>query len=74
MIKKNKIPTILGIVLLLAGVFAGVFFLNVRQIFNLGATATNQPKNVRVSNIGDVGATLSWTTDVKTSDFISWGR
>lgn len=74
MIKKNKIPTILGIVLLVAGVFAGVFFLNVRQFFKLGATATAQPKNVRISNVSDVEATVSWTTDAKTSAFLAFGR
>lgn len=74
MIKRNKIPTILGIILLIAGVFAGVFYINMRQIFRIGASTSNQPKDVRISNISDTGATVSWTTDSQTSDFLTWGE
>lgn len=73
MIKKNKISTILGIVVLLVGVFAGVFLLNMRQVFRIGASAGSEPKNIRISNITDTSATISWTTDKETANFISWG-
>lgn len=73
MIKRNKIPTILGVILLLAGVAAGVFYINMRQIFRIGASTSNQPKDVRISNVSDTGATVSWTTDSLTTDFLSWG-
>lgn len=73
MIKKSKIPTILAIVILLAGTFAGVFYLNFRQVFKIGASTSAQPKDVRISNISDNSATISWTTDSQTSDFLSWG-
>lgn len=74
MIKRNKIPTILGVILLLAGVAAGVFYINMRQIFRIGASTSNQPKDVRISNISDSGATISWTTDSQTADFLTWGE
>lgn len=73
MIKRNRIPTILGIIVLLAGTFAGVFFLNMNQVFRIGASVGTEPKNVRVSNVSDNSATISWTTDVQTSDFLLWG-
>lgn len=73
MIKRNKIPTILGIILLLAGVAAGVFYINMQQIFRIGASASDQPKDVRISNISDNQATISWVTDAQTSDFLNWG-
>lgn len=73
MIKKNKIPTILGVVILLAATFAGVFYLNMKQIFRIGASTTVQPKDVRVGNLSDNSATVSWTTDSQSSDFLSWG-
>ncbi len=72
--KKNNIPTILGVAILLVGVFAGVFLLNMRQIFKIGADTSVSPKDIRVSNISDTLATISWTTDKETSGFVSWGE
>lgn len=74
MIKKNNIPTILGIVLLFVGVFAGVFLLRTNQVFKIGADATIVPKDVRVSNISDSATTISWITEAQTTDFISYGE
>jgi len=73
MIKKNKIPTILGILLLLAGVFAGVILLRNNQIFKIGASPTITPKDVRVGSLSDSSATISWVTEDQTINFISYG-
>ena len=74
MIKKYKIPTIIGIVILLAGTFAGVYFLRMNQIFRIGASPTATPKDIRTGNLSDTSATISWITEGATSDFISWGE
>lgn len=71
--KRKTIPTILGIVVLLAGVFAGVFLLNMNQVFKIGADTSSAPKNIRVSNISDTSTTISWTTDKEVDGFVSWG-
>lgn len=71
--KKNKIPTILGIIILLAGTFLGVFYLNMTQVFKIGASPQTTPKDIRVSNISDNSATISWITDGETTDFLNWG-
>lgn len=60
--------------MLIAGVAAGVFYINMRQIFRIGASASDQPKDVRVSNLSGTGGTVSWTTDGQTSDFLAWGE
>lgn len=73
MIKTNKIPTILGVIILIAGTFLGVFYLNTAQIFRIGASPQTTPKDVRVSNISDNSATVSWITDGETTDFLNWG-
>jgi hypothetical protein len=72
--KRNKIPTILGIIILLAGTFAGVFFLQINQVFKIGASPTVTPKDVRISNTSDTSTTISWTTEGKTADFVSYGN
>lgn len=45
-----------------------------KQIFKIGADSSVSPKDIRVSNINDSSATISWTTDKPTSDFIVWGE
>ncbi len=74
MIKRNKIPTIVGIIILLIGTFAGVFFLRTTQIFKIGASATATPKDVRVGNLTDSSATVSWITEAQTADFITYAE
>lgn len=71
--KNNKIPTILGIIILLVGTFAGVFFLNMTQVFRIGADANSAPLDVRVSNITDSSVTVSWTTAKETVGFVTFG-
>lgn len=71
--KILKIPTVLGILILFAGVFAGVYLLKNSQIFKIGASPTITPKDVRITGISDTSATVSWVTEDKTSDFISYG-
>lgn len=71
--KRSQIPTILGIIILVAGTFLGVFYLNMTQVFRIGASPQTQPKDIRVSNIADNTATISWTTDGQTTDFLNWG-
>jgi hypothetical protein len=71
--KRNKLPTILGIVVLLLGTFFGVFLINSRQIFRLGAEGETSPKDIRVSNVTDTSLTISWVTDVESAGFVVWG-
>jgi hypothetical protein len=73
MIKKATIPTFLGLVVLIVGVVAGVFFLRNSQIFKIGASADAAPKDIRVGNVTDNSATISWTTDKQTSGTLNWG-
>jgi hypothetical protein len=73
MIKRNKIPTIVGMFVLLAGIFTGVYLLSTRQAFRLGADADTAPKDVRTTNLSDTTATISWTTAKETSGYILWG-
>ncbi|MFI5240804.1 MAG: fibronectin type III domain-containing protein, partial [Microgenomates group bacterium] len=72
-IKRNKLPTLLGLVILVAATFLGVFLLNGQQIFRLGASGESSPKDIRTSNITDTSLTISWSTDKAVSGFINWG-
>ena len=61
-------------IILIAGTFFGVFLLNSKQFFRLGASSDTQPKDVRVSNIDEGGFTISWTTDKAVASFLVWGE
>lgn len=72
--KEIKLPTVLGLIVLVFGVAAGLYLSNFQQVFKLGAQYDASPKNVRISNITDSSITVSWTTDNKTKGFIKWGQ
>ena len=72
--KIVTIPTIIGIIFLLAGVGAGIILLKNQQIFRLGATAQNSPRDVRVSNNNNSSFVISWYTDTLTQGFVKIGE
>ena len=72
--RKSKIPTIIGLFLLVLGLTAGVLLVRNQNIFRLGAAAEFAPKDVRISNITDSSLTISWITDKETSGFVKWGK
>ncbi len=72
--KKNKIPTFLGIILLIIGLAAGIFLVQNEQIFKSGASPQASPKDIRVTNTTNSSFTVSWATDKETSGFILWGE
>ncbi len=72
--RKSKIPTIIGVVLLIVGLGAGILLVQNRQIFRLGATQEEAPKDVRITNVTDTSFTVSWTTAKEALGFISWGE
>ena len=71
---NKKLPTILGVIILLLGVVTGVVLINSQQVFKIGADVEAVPKNVRISNITDSAVTVSWTTDIPSNGFVKWGK
>lgn len=71
--KKAKIPTIIGIIILILSLATGVIFVQSRQLFQLGAEGQNSPKDVRISNINPDSFSVTWITDIQTTGFIKYG-
>lgn len=76
--KKNfwdkRIPTLLGIFLITIGV--GVTTLLVKQgtLFQTKASPSEQPQNVRITNVTDNTFTVSYTTDALVIGSINYGK
>lgn len=69
---KKRIPTILGFVILIAGLAAGVYLVGQQQGFFTKAGPTATPKNVKITNRGSNTFVVSWTSDVPVTGFIKY--
>jgi hypothetical protein len=72
--RKKRIPTLIGLIILVSSIILGVQLINQRQMFRLQAKDETTPKNVRISNITDSSFSISWTTDYETKGFVKWGE
>lgn len=68
-----KIPTLLGLGILLAGLVAGVFLVAQNQIFKSKASSSSFPKNIEVANISATSAVIYWQTDNSEIGFVKAG-
>lgn len=71
---KKKIPTFIGITVLVVGIAVGVFMVKNRQIFKLRASADKRPKDIRITNLSDSAFTVTFTTGSNSSTFVKWGE
>ncbi|MDD4785124.1 MAG: Ig-like domain-containing protein [Candidatus Shapirobacteria bacterium] len=63
MFKEKKIPTILGLIILIGGVFIGVFLTNKNTNFISKASGDCHPINPQITNITNNSVTISFTTE-----------
>lgn len=73
-LNKFKIPTLLGLSLILVGIGVGVFLVLREQIFLSNAATSSQPENINVSNIEDSSVSISWQTSSASFGFITYGQ
>lgn len=71
---KLKIPTLLGISVIVVGIVAGVFLTLKEQTFTSKASALISAQNVTLTNISDSEATISWQTSAPINSFITFGQ
>lgn len=71
---NKKIPTIIGLLLVLVGIGGGIFFITQGKFFGLKAGPSATPKKIHLTNIQDNQFTVSWITDEKTEGFIKYGE
>lgn len=68
-----KIPTLIGLGVLLIGLAGGVFLTTENQILKTRAAASLTPKNVNVYNLSASSAAIFWQTDEAATGFVQAG-
>lgn len=71
---NKKIPTALGLLILVGGLIAGVILVNTRTNFEPKAGPTESPKNIKVTNRGSNTYSLSWTTDTPMTGYVKYSE
>jgi len=71
---KKKIPTLIGLGILVVGLIVGVIVLGTGPgVFAPRATAETTPEKIKLTNITDNSFTVSFLTPGKTSGFVKYG-
>ena len=73
-INKFKIPTLLGLGIILLGIGVGVFLVLRQQTFLSSAAPSQTPQNITVSNITDSEVSISWQTSNPSLGFVTFGQ
>ena len=70
---KFRIPTILGLSVIVFGLVTGIYLTLQNQIILTKAAPETNPKNITVSNIEDTSVTISWETNQKDKGLVKYG-
>lgn len=73
-IMSRKIPTVLGLLILIGGLIAGVVLVNSRTSLESKAGPTESPKNIKISNKGSGNFSVSWTTDIPLTGYVKYSE
>lgn len=71
---KFKIPTLLGLAVILLGLLSGLYLILREQIYISQATPNLTPKNITVTNITEDSAVISWQTNSLVTSVVSFGQ
>lgn len=69
---SKRIPTILGVIILIGGLVSGILLVGKPQSLLTKAGPTSVPKNVKISNKGGESVAVSWTTDVPVTGLLKY--
>lgn len=71
---NKKMPTLLGVLLITVGVLATSYLVNIGIIVFSGASPSDAPQNVRITNITDSSLTVTYTTPTAVIGTVSIGK
>lgn len=71
---KFKIPTLLGLSIIIIGIITGVFLALREQTFISKASPSVTAQNITLSNISDTEVVISWETSAAVPSFVTLGQ
>jgi len=71
--KALRLPTILGLFLVLGAIAGGVILIKQGPSLFIKASPTLTPNQLKITNVSDTSFTVSWLTEQSTSGFIKYG-
>lgn len=71
---NRKIPTFLGLLILVAGLIGGIYLVNSRTSLQTKAGPTESPKNIKITNKGSNSISISWTTDIPMTGYLRYSE
>jgi hypothetical protein len=71
--KIHRLPTILGLLLVLGAIAGGVILIKQGPSLFIKASPTLTPNQLKITNVNDTSFTVSWLTEQSTSGFIKYG-
>lgn len=69
---RARIPTIVGLLVLVGGIVAGIYVVNSRR--TAVDVSSYEPKVVRITNISDSKFSVSWMTDTAVAGKVMYGK
>lgn len=73
-LNRFKIPTLLGLGIILTGIAGGVLLVLSQQGFTLQAAPTATAENIILTNVTADSAAVSWQTDKRVPSFLTYGQ
>ena len=71
---NKRIPTVLGIILILLGIPLTTFLIKNQTALKSRASNSENPQNVKVTNISNRSFTITYQTDIPATGSVSYGR
>ncbi len=71
-VNRLRIPTLLGLSILMLGIAAGVYLVAREQNFYIKASPTLIPQNLNITNIDDSQVAITWQTSAATPVFVTY--
>ena len=72
--REFRLPTLVGLLVATAGLVSGLVLLREPIGQRLQASAEETPREVKVTNISDVGFVVSWITDKAVAGYVQYGE
>lgn len=69
-----RIPTLLGLAVLILGTIAGVYLVLQNQTITTKASPQQSPRNIVISNIEASSVTITWQTSTKLPGYVIFGQ